>query len=168
MSSAISWRGEGKTTGSGGRAAERYEIRELNDFDLERGFLDTLLALSDTGGLNPREARKIFLTIRRNPFHHILVAVASDGRVLGATTLLVEQKFIHNGSLVGHIEDVVVSKGEQGKGIGKAVVKAAVAKARDLGCYKCILNCKDELTGFYEKLGFRRSEVGMRIDLTPD
>ena len=36
--------------------------------------------------------------------------------------------------------------------------------AEGLGCYKCILECKDELVGFYEKLGFRRHDVGMRID----
>jgi glucosamine-phosphate N-acetyltransferase len=155
--------GENSDPESGART--RYEVRELRDADLDKGFLDTLGNLSDTGGLTPEGARKIFRTMERNPVYHVFVAVTSGGQVLGATTLLVEQKFIHGGGLVGHIEDVVVRKGQQGKGIGQAVVKAAVEKARDLGCYKCILDCKAELIPFYEKLGLRRYQEGMRIDL---
>jgi glucosamine-phosphate N-acetyltransferase len=44
-------------------------------------------------------------------------------------------------------------------------VKAAVELAKGLSCYKCILDCNDGLVGFYEKLGFRRHDVGMRLDL---
>ncbi len=152
-------------TGSRGETPRGYEVRELRDVDLDNGFLDTLGALSDTEGLAPKEARKILGSIRRNPLHRVFVAVEGDGKVLGATTLLVEQKFIHRGGLVGHIEDVVVRKDQQRKGIGPALVKAALRSAEDAGCYKCILDCKEELTGFYERIGFRRCQVGMRIDL---
>ena len=143
----------------------RHKVRELKAADLDKGFLETLETLSDAGGLSPREARKILGKMRRNPLYHVFVAVNADGQVLGATTLLLEQKFIHSGGQVGHIEDVVVRRGEQGKGIGQSLVSSAVKSANELGCYKCILDCKDELTGFYERLGFRRYEVGMRIDL---
>ena len=143
----------------------RHEVRELREGDLNRGFLETLEALNATGGLSPKDARKIFRTMKRNPLYHVFVAVTDDGRVIGATTLLVEQKFIHGGGPVGHIEDVVVRKGQQGKGVGRSLVRTAVKRASELGCYKCILDCKDELTGFYERIGFRRYQTGMRIDL---
>ncbi len=146
------------------RTPRGYEVRELREADLDNGFLDTLGALSDTG-LSPKEARRILRTIRRNPLYHIFVAVADDGQVVGATTLLVEQKFIHRGGLVGHVEDVAVRKEEQGRGIGQSLVSTAVRRSKELGCYKCILDCKEELTGFYERIGFRRYETGMRIDL---
>ena len=144
---------------------QQYKVRELRDADLEKGFLDTLANLSDVGGLAPSEVRAIFGAMKSNPIYQIIVAVANDGQVIGATTLLVEQKFIHRGGLVGHIEDVVVRKGHEGKGVGGSVVRAAVEKARELGCYKVILDCKADLVDFYKKLGFSEHDVGMRIDL---
>jgi glucosamine-phosphate N-acetyltransferase len=141
-----------------------YQIRELRAADLGNGFVETLGNLSDTGGLTPGAARKILRTLSRTPLYHVLVALGADGQVVGATTLLVEQKFIHGGGLVGHIEDVAVRKGYEGRGVGGSLVNAAVEIASGLGCYKCILECRDEVVSFYEKLGFRRHDVGMRID----
>jgi glucosamine-phosphate N-acetyltransferase len=150
-----------------GKSQWRYEVRELRADDLDKGFLETLGSLSDIEGLTPEEARRILTTIRRSHVHHFFVAVTSGGRVAGTTTLVVERKFIHGGGLVGHIEDVAVRRGYQGRGVGGSLVKAAVEKASELGCYKCILDCKDELVEFYERLGFSRHDVGMRIDLKP-
>jgi glucosamine-phosphate N-acetyltransferase len=157
--------GKKKKAGPIKDAPANYEVRELRGVDLDRGFIETLGALSDTGGLTPKQARKLLKTMNDNSLYHVFVAVAVDGQVLGATTLLVEQKFIHGGGLVGHIEDVVVRKGQQGRGVGKSLVSRAVTVASELGCYKCILDCKDDLVGFYEKLGFRKQQVCMRIDL---
>jgi glucosamine-phosphate N-acetyltransferase len=145
----------------------RQEIRELRAADLGNGFLETIANLSDLEGLTVSEARAILRAMELTPLYHVLVAVTPDGGVIGATTLLVEQKFIHRGGLVGHIEDVVVRKGYEGRGVGGSLVKKAVATAKELGCYKCILDCKSELVGFYEMLGLSKRDVGMRIDLKP-
>jgi glucosamine-phosphate N-acetyltransferase len=150
-----------------GAAPKGYEIRELTVADLGNGIIETLGNLSDTGGLTPASARVIFEKMEASSLYHVLVAVEADGRVVGATTLLVEQKFIHGGGLVGHIEDVAVRTGSEGRGIGGSVVKAAVRKAEELGCYKVILDCKEELEPFYAKLGFSKRDIGMRIDLHP-
>jgi glucosamine-phosphate N-acetyltransferase len=149
------------------RGRHRLEIREIKAADLENGFLDALQNLSDTGGLSPGEARKILASMRGDPNRHIFVALASDRQVMGTTTLLVEKKFIHRGGLVGHIEDVAVRKGYEGRGVGGSLVVAAVQRAKELGCYKCILDCKPELVGFYEGLGFVKHDVGMRLELKP-
>jgi glucosamine-phosphate N-acetyltransferase len=140
------------------------EVRRLKAADLDRGFIETLSSLSDVEGLTPAEAHKILGSTKSDDVR-ILVAVSKGGQVVGTTTLLVEHKFIHRGGLVGHIEDVAVRKGHEGKGIGGSLVKAAVALAEERGCYKCILDCKEDLAGFYESLGFKRHDVGMRIDL---
>jgi glucosamine-phosphate N-acetyltransferase len=153
-----------KRTSPPGGVPRAYEIRELREADLGNGFVETLGNLTDTGGLTPGAARKILRTMRRAPLYHVLVAVRADGQVMGATTLLVEQKFIHGGGRVGHIEDVTVRRGYEGMGVGGSLVKAAVGMAEGMACYKCILDCKEELTGFYEKLGFGRRDVGMRMD----
>jgi glucosamine-phosphate N-acetyltransferase len=153
-----------KRTSPPGGVPRAYEIRELREADLGNGFVETLGNLTDTGGLTPGAARKILRTMRRAPLYHILVAVRDDGQVVGATTLLVEQKFIHGGGRVGHIEDVAVRRGYEGMGVGGSLVNAALEVAERMACYKCILDCKEELAGFYEKLGFRRHDVGMRMD----
>jgi len=145
-------------------APEGNEIRELKLSDFDDGFLATLGNLSSTDELSPEEGRKILKRLGRTSPYHVLVAV-TGGQVVGATTLLVEQKFIHNGGLVGHIEDVTVRKGYEGRGLGGSLVTAAVRLAEELGCYKVILDCKEGLVGFYEGLGFRKHDVGMRRDL---
>jgi glucosamine-phosphate N-acetyltransferase len=150
---------------SSSRKSDGYKVRELREADFDRGFLDTLSNLSDTGGLTAKGGRSIFRAMKRDPLYHVFVAVSGDGEVIGATTLLVEKKFIHRGGSVGHIEDVVVRKGHEGKGVGGSVVRAAVEKARESGCYKVILDCKSDLVDFYKRLGFGVHDVGMRIDL---
>jgi len=144
---------------------KKHAVRELKASDFGEGFLETLSNLSDIGGLTPSEARGLYKAMTDSRVYHTFVAVAGDGQVIGATTLLVEQKFIHRGGLVGHIEDVVVRKGHEGEGVGGSVVTAAVEKAKELGCYKVILDCKADLVDFYKKLGFSEHDVGMRIDL---
>jgi glucosamine-phosphate N-acetyltransferase len=142
-----------------------FKVRELRAADLSNGLIETLGALSDVEGLTPAQARKLFASMKRNPVYHVLVAVTGSGQVAGTTTLLVEQKFIHRGGLVGHIEDVAVREGYGGRGIGGSLVRAAVKLAEEMGCYKCILDCKEDLVGFYETMGFRKRDVGMRVDL---
>lgn len=144
-----------------------YEIREAVLDDLNSGFLEALANLSDVRGLRSEDAKALLLKIKLNPFHKIYVALNPSGRVVGATTLIIEQKLIHNGGLVGHIEDVSVRKDYEGRGVGSALVKEALATAREFGCYKCILDCNEGLIKFYERLGFRKHEVAMRKDLLP-
>jgi predicted N-acetyltransferase YhbS len=85
--------------------------------------------------------------------------------VIGTASLLVEQKFIHQGGMVGHIEDVSVRLGYEKRGIGTALVRHATEQARKLGCYKVILDCSEHLIPFYAALGFRCHAVQMRTDL---
>lgn len=137
-------------------------IRELNALDLTRGFLETLARLADVN-LEAEEARTI-LRRRLRTGIHTYVAL-DEGRVAGTTSLVVEQKFIHRGGSCGHIEDVVVHPDYDQRGLGSALVRHAIEQAWQLGCYKVILSCFEDLVPFYERLGFRRHDVGMRIDL---
>ena len=43
---------------------------------------------------------------------------------------------IHNLSLVGHIEDIVVNKDQQGKKLGLRIIEALDYIAEKVGCYK--------------------------------
>ena len=138
-------------------------VRSLERGDLTCGFLETLDSLKSTSGMRQEKAEEIFDMTETDPNRIIAVAII-DRRVVGTATLLVEQKFIHCGGMTGHIEDVAVHKDHQGAGVGTAVVQFLLEAARVRGCYKTILDCKDDLVPYYERLGFRLYSNGMRID----
>lgn len=138
-------------------------IRELEKQDLWNGFLNSLDSLRQASNIEKSLAEKIFDKISKNPDHIICVAVI-DGRVVGAATLLIETKFIHNGGTIGHIEDVVVDRDYQGKKIGEKIIKYLLDQAKLRGCYKTILDCSDDVKLFYEKLGFKHNANALRFD----
>ena len=139
------------------------EIREIEEDDLEKGILETLDFLSDTNKLDKNNIKEILKKIKQNPNHMIHVAI-DNKKIVGSTTLFIEQKFIHDGGLVGHIEDVVVRKDYEGKGIGMKLVTSMLEYAKRKKCYKTILDCKDDVKQFYERIGFKHESNGMRYD----
>lgn len=138
-------------------------IRELRKEDIWNGFLKSLDSLKQASNIDKTKAESIFEKIDSNPDHIIAVAEL-EGKIVGATTLLIESKFIHDGGLVGHIEDVVVDKDFQGKKIGEKIMKYLLKVSKDRGCYKTILDCTDDVKPFYEKLGFKQVANELRID----
>ncbi|MGY5150442.1 MAG: GNAT family N-acetyltransferase [Candidatus Nitrosopumilus sp. bin_68KS] len=138
-------------------------IRELRKEDIQNGFLTSLDSLRRASGIDTDKAIKIFEKINSNPDYIIAVAELG-GEIVGSTTLLIEQKFIHNGGLVGHIEDVVVNKDFQGQKIGEKIMKYLLEIAKSRGCYKTILDCTDDVKPFYEKLGFKHVGNELRLD----
>ena len=139
------------------------EIRKIEEGDLENGFLETLDFLRNASELDKNKTKEILKKIKQNPNHIIHVAI-DDKNIVGSTTLLIEQKFIHDGGLVGHIEDVVVRKDYEGKGIGIKLVTSMLERAKEKNCYKTILDCKEDVKQFYERIGFKRESNGMRYD----
>jgi glucosamine-phosphate N-acetyltransferase len=140
----------------------QIRIGDLQTSDLSRGFLETLSNLS-TVELTPEEALPILESRRRSGIRTFVAR--EDEQVVGTATLIVEQKFLHSGGWVGHIEDVAVHRNHQKKGIGAALVRHAVDEAHKLGCYKVILSCFEDRIPFYKGLGFQPHDVGMRKDL---
>jgi glucosamine-phosphate N-acetyltransferase len=140
-----------------------FALRPLELGDFHRGFLESLANLSPVD-LTPAEAIQIWRG-RNAAGVRTVVAVEPDGSILGTGSLILEHKFLHHGGTIGHIEDVAVHPDHAGKGVGSAVVRALVDLARQSGCYKVILSCTDQNLAFYSKIGFRRHDNGMRIDL---
>ncbi len=141
----------------------QVKIRQIQENDLFQGFLESLDSLRKASDLEEDNAKLILKKIRSNQNHVIMVADL-DGQIVGSITLLIEPKFIHQGGLVGHIEDVVVRSELQSKGIGEQLVNAALEYAKNHGCYKTILDCDDNVKPFYEKIGFKRNSNAMRFD----
>jgi glucosamine-phosphate N-acetyltransferase len=146
----------------------KLEVREIELGDLKNGYFSTLKNLSELGFIQGDlvKAEQILNNISANPLHKIFVAIDKETcEVIGATTLLIEQKFIHNGGKAGHIEDVVTRKGFEGLGVGTALMDHALRFAKTAGCYKIVLDCSEANIRFYQKIGFRLHEMCMRYDL---
>jgi glucosamine-phosphate N-acetyltransferase len=146
-----------------------FIIRELKEDDFSNGFFETLSNLTDVGKIRNdlKLAKEILKRIGNDRNYRIIIAEDKQNRqVIGTATLLIEQKFIHNGGKVGHIEDVVTRKGYEGKGIGKKVIEELIKIARENECYKVILDCNEKVMEFYEKMGFRKHALMMRIDIS--
>lgn len=139
------------------------KIRELEKEDLWNGFLTSLDSLRKASDIKKETALEVFEKINQNPDHMIAVADIA-GKVVGSATLLLESKFIHQGGIVGHIEDVVVDKNHQGQKIGEKIIKYLLEQAQMRGCYKTILDCADDVKPFYEKLGFKHNANALRFD----
>lgn len=140
-------------------------IRMLARDDLRNGFLESISNLFKTS-LSAPEAGAIFDKLNGNPVYRIFVAELDD-QIVGATTLLVEQKFILDGARFGYIEDMAVRAGFEKQGIGLRLVEAAIEEAKREGCFVVRLDCSDETIGFYTKAGFRKKQHvhRMQIDL---
>ena len=138
-------------------------IRELKKEDIWNGFLKSLDSLKLASDIDKTKAEEVFEKINSNPDYIIAVAEI-EGKIVGSTTLLIESKFIHQGGLVGHIEDVSVDKEFQGKKIGEKIMKYLLEVSKNRGCYKTILNCTDDVKRFYEKLGFKQVASELRLD----
>ena len=145
--------------------SDRVIIRNLERDDLRNGFLTVLNSLRTTSDLQLKTVVSIFAKIQSN-HNHIIAVARVDGQLVGAATLLIEPKFIHNGGKAGHIEDVVVRDDFQKCGIGSKIVEHLLKVATIHGCYKTTLDCTDDLVGFYEKIGFKRAATHMRINHT--
>ena len=138
-------------------------IREIQEADLENGFLQSLDNLKKASDLQNNIAKNILNEILDDS-NHIIHIAELDGKIVGSSTMFIEQKFIHEGGLVGHIEDVVVRKGFERKQIGQKIIESLLLVAKNRGCYKTILDCKDDVKEFYEKIGFKHESNGMRFN----
>jgi glucosamine-phosphate N-acetyltransferase len=134
-------------------------IREINESDVQNGFLEVLDNLVSPN-ITEEHAIKILNKIKINKLHKIFVAInTSNNQVIGCITLLIEFKFINKGMKVGYVEDVAVRRGYERKGIGiklvNEVTKFGTCRAK---CKKIILYCNKSNIPFYKKLGFKVDE----------
>jgi glucosamine-phosphate N-acetyltransferase len=143
-----------------------YLVKKLDAVDLtedKNGFLETLRNLTVAEDMDLENMKKILLEIE-NQNSYIYIAKRNK-EIIGTATLLIEKKFIHGGGKVGHIEDVSVKKEYEGNGVASEIINSLIEVAKENGCYKIILDCKDKLLPFYGKFGFVHSDNCMRLNL---
>lgn len=97
-----------------------------------------------------------FINIYNSIFNNngVVYVYLHDDQIIGTGTLVIEEKFIHDGSKYAHIEDIFVDKNHRGKKIGKQILEKLIDYSKNKKCRLCKLNCDKELIEFYTKNGF--------------
>jgi len=129
-------------------------IHDLNSNISKIHIFSLLQQLTDAPIIDTKQYNNILADISNNKYHSIFVYI-KDEIPVGMITLLIEQKLIHGGKCVAHIEDLVVNKSYNGQGIASKLLQHVITIAKKTNCYKIVLDCKRELYSFYEKNGFQ-------------
>ncbi|KAJ2543596.1 Glucosamine-phosphate N-acetyltransferase-like protein [Coemansia sp. RSA 1933] len=143
---------------------ERHVLRALELTDFNKGYVDCLANLTITGAVTTQMFAESFEEMQRAGCYFVIVIENLETNTIVASgTLVVEQKFIRGCGRVGHIEDIVVAKGQQGKRFGFTIIKQLLEIGAATGCYKSILDCSPENVAFYEKCGLENKGVQMAM-----
>ncbi len=145
------------------------ELRRAGPEDVAaivRLILDDQISASREGAdLAPYE--EAFRRIDADPAQ-LIVAALLDGEVVGTLQLTVVPGLARAGALRGQLEAVRVRADLRGRGIGEAMVRWAVDKARRRGCALAQLTTDKRRTDahrFYARLGFTASHEGFKLPL---
>lgn len=128
---------------------KKIELVSENYYDIIE--LYSYLSKIDSNILTFQKFKNI---IKNLPENHNIYVYIENKKIVGAITLFIEQKLIHNGKCVAHIEDFVVHEKYRNKNIGKSLLENIITKSKIYNCYKCILDCDEKLIKYYEKFGF--------------
>ena len=96
------------------------------------------------------------LLIERLPKNHNIYVYLLNDKIIACITLIIEQKIIHNGGKVGHIEDFVILKDYRKQGLGKQLLDYVKILCIQNNCYKMILDCDLIMEDYYIKKGFTK------------
>jgi GNAT superfamily N-acetyltransferase len=108
-----------------------------------------------------------FAAIDANP-HEMLFVAELDDKVVGTFQITFGQTLVGRGRLRATIESVHVASEVRGKGLGAAMIAHALDVARTQGARVAQLTSNKIRTDahrFYERLGFKRSHEGFKLDL---
>jgi len=110
---------------------------------------------------------RAFQAIDADP-HQLLMVAEADGQIVGTLQLTFIPSLTYTGGERAQIEGVRVAAGHRGRGLGRAMVLWAIARARARGCRLVQLTTdrrRPEARRFYASMGFRPTHVGMKLSL---
>lgn len=141
--------------------------------DATGGDLPTVLRLLAQLPVEPSEgympsvsdASKIFGQMLASADRKLLIAEDAAGAA-GIVDLLVVPNLTHGGSPWAIVENLVVDSDRRRNGIGQALMREVIERAKRAGCYKVQLMSNVRREGahdFYRSLGFEENAQGFRI-----
>ena len=110
---------------------------------------------------------KAFREIEADPNNELIIAEL-DGKIIGTLQLVVTPSLSYKGSKRSIVESVRVDSAFRGRGIGREMMLWAIERAKEKGCTSMHLTShkdREDAHRFYEKLGFGKSHVGMKLTL---
>ena len=90
--------------------------------------------------------------------------------LVASCTVIVIPNLTRSGTPYALIENVVTDTDHRNRGLGKAILKAAIDRAWTAGCYKAMLmtgSKKPSTLAFYEAAGFAQSKTGFQARRLP-
>jgi len=132
--------------------------------------LPTVLALlaefaPEDGPMPIERATEIFARIQSTPRMAIWLA-EHDGRAVGTYTMLIMENLGHHGMPLAIVESVMVTAAARGGRIGETMMRHAMARAAEGGCYKLALSSNHrrlDAHRFYRRLGFVAHGISFAI-----
>ncbi len=144
------------------------KIREAMETDLSDILsLYKQLATDDDKCLTLDSTKTQFNKLKSYPYYKIFIAENSNETV-GTFALLIMDNLAHSGSPSGILENVVVDREHQNKGIGKTMTNFAMSLCKNSGCYKLALSSninRADAHAFYKSLKFEQHGISFKIDL---
>jgi ribosomal protein S18 acetylase RimI-like enzyme len=150
----------------------QLEIRNATRADLAA--LVQMLADDFLGGTRevvsdplPQSYIDAFETIERDPNNEIVVGCIGDD-VVATLQLTYTPSLSFQGSWRATVESVRTLSTLRGQGIGGLMMRDAIDRARRRGCRMVQLSTNKQRADakrFYERLGFKASHEGMKLDL---
>jgi GNAT superfamily N-acetyltransferase len=148
---------------------EGIPIREANESDLPaiaQLLADLIDTLDDAEGFDIEVALGTCRRLLHDATSHFLVA-DMNGNPVGLINFAVRQTVLHR-SPSALIDELVVAKDYQRKGVGRQLVLAAIAQCKGLGC--CEFEESTEKTNaeareFYRECGFEDRGVLFEADI---
>ena len=134
---------------------EKSQIRELEENDFKKGFLNVLDTLRETSNIAEDKALEIFKNIKSNPKHIIIVAEI-DGNLVGGCGIFPTEGLPES---TCELVKLYLAPTARGTGLGKALMLQAMAWAKENGYAQVYLETMPELSNavtMYEKLGYTR------------
>ena len=149
---------------------EGLVIRSATEADLGRA-VELLLLGALPGGRprveDPADIDPYAASLREIGAAGGVVLVAElGGEVVGMCQLIVFRHLQARGGRCAEVESVHVHPDHRGCGVGTALVRDAVGRARDLGCYRVQLTSdarRLDAHRFYERLGLSPTHVGFKM-----
>ena len=148
----------------GFRTARREDLPEMVAL-----LADDPLGSQREGWAQPRSAayEQAFAAIEAQAGNDLIVAEIA-GQIVGCLQLTMIPCLSRQGKTRAQLEGIRVATPWRGRRVGERLIRHALDRARKNGCELAQLTTdvqRTEAARFYERLGFRPTHIGMKLDL---
>lgn len=114
----------------------------------------------------PAEYLNAFEKITTDGNQELIIVENENAEIIGTLQLSFIQYLAYRGGIGAQIEAVRIKKDQRGRGIGKAMLKWAINRAKERNAHLLQLTTdkkRPKAIKFYEDLGFKATHEGMKI-----